>query len=625
MLGTVQNTLLTLFALAATLLAGQCRAGAVVLQNRAAVKIDYVVRQPDGKEVRRTVLPGDVASISATSTLAITLGVGQASASYLLPVNSIHFLGVREGTPELVHLKLPGIDDKEKPADATPPSQTPPVLATAGPPTQVEPIYKIPVMLLVDADDPRQQSIWEKKLRKRLEDASDIFEHHCRVRFEVVACGTWPSDAKIRVFDQSLAEFEGKVRPFPARLAIGFTSHYDWAAGETHLGATHGALSTHILIRETVGRVSEAERLEVLVHELGHFLGASHTADRVSVMRPKLGDQQSHAKDFRVGFDAGNTLVMYLMAEEMRTRHIWHPSLLSTSSKDALRGAYTALGQTIPGDKVAAQAIEMLGPPPPPPRPPGSPSLELVQGAHFVVQAITQAARENQKLPFKAKDPRAAIWQSDDELTALYVRRAAAAARQLAPHVGRAAFLLGIGVGLDDSNYVRDKPLLNEIWKQVESSSEREGRLLALGTPTMRKRHDSAQHFAISSALVALSGPQVAEAAGFGKEMLDSRGGSGFSFADLCADLAGVKFASQVGDGKLSLDKIAQSFTVPDYMPKMDGLPEDIQFDEFLRQYGASGSERFMTQRNEITQRIEALAGYKAAEKTIRAATPARQ
>ncbi len=45
-----------------------------------------------------------------------------------------------------------------------------------------------------DSPDPRTCTAWEKRVRKRLDDASDIFEHHCRVRFEVVKVGHWDSD-----------------------------------------------------------------------------------------------------------------------------------------------------------------------------------------------------------------------------------------------------------------------------------------------------------------------------------------------------------------------------------------------------------------------------------------------
>ena len=387
--------------------------------------------------------------------------------------------------------------------------------------------------ILIDSPDPRFQAAWEKRVRKRFAETSDIFEHHCRVRFDIVSVGHWASDPDVRSFDQSLMEFAQKVRPAPARLAIGFTTHYEWVRGEKHLGGTHGALASHILIRESPGQVSEPERLEVLVHELGHFLGAAHTSDQSSVMRPILGDRRSASKAFRIGFDAPNTLVMSLIAEELQSRHLWHPMALSPEAKTAVRGAYIYLAQSIPQDPVSTSSIESLGPPPAQAAPAGSPSFEVIYRARHVVQAVVQAARENQQLPVSSKNPRAQLWRTNDELTTYYIRRAAVAARQLSPHVGPAAFLLGLGVAMDDSNFVRDKPALNDVWEKIEPGDQRQRRLLILGTPTMFKRHSVTRHFTISAAMVVLSGPQGAEAAGLGKEILDSRGGDSFSFTEL--------------------------------------------------------------------------------------------
>ena len=146
-------------------------------------------------------------------------------------------------------------------------------------------------MILADDAEPTVRAIWEKRLRSRLALASDIFERYCRVRFQVSAVDTWASDENIHDFGKSLAEFESRVRPGAGRLAIGFTGRYQWVPGESHVGGIRGPLHSHILIREALRQVSEPERLEVLVHELGHFLGAVHAPDNDSVMRPTLGDR----------------------------------------------------------------------------------------------------------------------------------------------------------------------------------------------------------------------------------------------------------------------------------------------------------------------------------------------
>ena len=92
------------------------------------------------------------------------------------------------------------------------------------------------------------------------------------------------------------------------------------------------------------------------------------------------------------------------------------------------------------------------------------------------MQALAQAARENGKLPVTSTDPKAPLWRTGDELMSYYIRRAAAAARQLPPRVAPSAFLLGLGVALDDSNYVHDSPALNEVWQKIEPDEQRQER-----------------------------------------------------------------------------------------------------------------------------------------------------
>jgi hypothetical protein len=55
-------------------------------------------------------------------------------------------------------------------------------------------------------------------------------------------------------------------------------------------------------------------------------------------------------------------------------------------------------------------------------------------------------------------------------------------------------------------------------------------------------RVDFPQHFLVSAALVLEGSGTLSQAIGLYKEMLDSRGGSGFSFTDMAANLAGTRF-----------------------------------------------------------------------------------
>ena len=151
------------------------------------------------------------------------------------------------------------------------------------------------------------------------------------------------------------------MRPAPARLAIGFTGRYQWLPGEKHAGGTRSPLHPYILVRESFQGVSEAERLEFLVHEMGHYLGAVHTPDVNSVMRPVLGDRRARAKSFRIGFDGPNTLIMNLIVENLRAHQVSNLFQLSPEIKAPLATAYGFYARAMPKDASTARNVAMLG------------------------------------------------------------------------------------------------------------------------------------------------------------------------------------------------------------------------------------------------------------------------
>lgn len=79
-------------------------------------------------------------------------------------------------------------------------------------------------------------------------------------------------------------------------------------------------------------------------------------------------------------------------------------------------------------------------------------------------------------------------------------------------------------------------------------------RCIANDTPlTLRGRPDLAKHWALSAALAATLGGQVARSMGTWKELADSTGdGTGFSFVDLAADRSGERFAIAAMDPALA-------------------------------------------------------------------------
>jgi hypothetical protein len=237
---------------------------------------------------------------------------------------------------------------------------------------------------------------------------------------------------------------------------------------------------------------------------------------------------------------------------------------------------------------------------------------KLAESARTVLAAIVKAAGENHRLPQRdAPGARPPFRRSGDELTVYYIRSAAAAARRLPEKEAAPAFLLALGIALDDSSLLRTNLMTRGLWRKVEPDDARKQRLAVFGEPALHGRHDLAQHFSVSAALTAATGPQAAESAGLLKEMLDSRGGSGFSFADLSADFAGIAFARHLLAKPERLADIEKSFRIDDYTISPRGLPEGLTAAQFEKQYGSLKDERYLRIQEDIRKRIAVLPGYR--------------
>jgi hypothetical protein len=230
-------------------------------------------------------------------------------------------------------------------------------------------------------------------------------------------------------------------------------------------------------------------------------------------------------------------------------------------------------------------------------------SEALADNARTVLAAIVKAAADNQNLPERGR-------RTGDDLSVYYVRAGASAARRLPKEQAAPAFLLALGIALDDSSLLRSNLVTRTLWRRVEPDEARKQRLRVLGSPTLHGRHDLAQHFSVSAALSAAMGEQAAESAGLLKEMLDARGGSGFSFADLSADLAGIAFARRLLEKPDRLADIEKSFTVADYALPPKGLIEGLSAEQFAKQYGSLKDDRFLRVLADLRKRIDALPGY---------------
>jgi len=139
---------------------------------------------------------------------------------------------------------------------------------------------------------------------------------------------------------------------------------------------------------------------------------------------------------------------------------------------------------------------------------------------------------------------------------------------------------------------------------------------------TLLGRKDLAKHFLVSAAITVSGGTGLANLAGVFKELDDSRQGSGFSFADLAADRAGVRFGELASGSPQSASWLLMCMSQPieesDFMPSIDHLPERIQELAFKRTYRDLDSESYRAMEAEIDRRIAACRIYQFWSKILK-------
>jgi len=131
---------------------------------------------------------------------------------------------------------------------------------------------------------------------------------------------------------------------------------------------------------------------------------------------------------------------------------------------------------------------------------------------------------------------------------------------------------------------------------------------------TLWGREDLVKHFFVSAGLAVSGGSRLSNFAGLFKEVNDSDGGSGFSFADLAADRAGVRLAElATGSAQKASaiqQKMAAANTEDQFMPRIDNLPEGIMALQFKKRYSDFDSKAYTLVEDEITRRINTCLVY---------------
>ena len=124
-------------------------------------------------------------------------------------------------------------------------------------------------------------------------------------------------------------------------------------------------------------------------------------------------------------------------------------------------------------------------------------------------------------------------------------------------------------------------------------------------------RKDLSQHYIISAGLKLLSEKGLTAAIGEFKELMDRvLGGSGYSFVDLAADMAGVRLAQMAIDPNHAArlqQRLADIEGEAMFFPPIDGLPEGLSKSEFSQRYGNVNSPEYLAMIEQIELRLDQL------------------
>lgn len=133
-------------------------------------------------------------------------------------------------------------------------------------------------------------------------------------------------------------------------------------------------------------------------------------------------------------------------------------------------------------------------------------------------------------------------------------------------------------------------------------------------TATLLERNDLARHYIISAALNVLSHSAMSLAIGEFKELMDrAKGGSGYSFVDLAADMAGNALAEAVRNDEKRIwviNHLSQANNEQDLMPRVDHLQEGLSVEAFKAQFGEVDSAVYRQLIEQIAADIKAMPLY---------------
>jgi hypothetical protein len=578
------------------------RAGVIVVGNYTRAEIAFSIAEPDAKAREHKLPANSVASVFVSGPADLTFSAkGKATKLQLDPYTAYVFL-----PDEAVGVRLEGLEMPGKPLerDARPELN----------PAPRDPSVKVPVTLLVDDAEVRAEKRWQQDLRDRFDEAARAIEKSSGIRLELAGFDTWKSDPAARNTSELLTGLDNAAKVKAGSLAVGYSSRAFDAKMDPTFGASHGLGGRRVLLREGWPR-GEPKRVEVLTHFLAEALGAVGTPDFGSAMRAKLDDDYMLHAGAVLRLDPLNALALSIWAEERRRDPTVEITTLSQANRHRLTRVYKALLQAAPGDVLALaylndldRDIEKVADPvdkkvdKKPERPP----LKLDardEHVRLIVKAVTERAKKNAALGAAAL--------TGDDLTAAYVRAAAEAAVAREGPEMVSAFLIALGVALDETGALSDDATTATWVRSAETPEERKARVAALGNPTLAGRRDLCRRFFLGSATGELLPHATAESVAVGRALFDLHRPVGLCFPAVAAEFAGICFARACQNDAEILRDVTQKFGATDYLPPLTGLRNGLSAEKFEELYGDSADERFAAVLDDVRTRLKAMKAYK--------------
>lgn len=126
--------------------------------------------------------------------------------------------------------------------------------------------------------------------------------------------------------------------------------------------------------------------------------------------------------------------------------------------------------------------------------------------------------------------------------------------------------------------------------------------------PVLANRQDLSLHFIFSAAIKLLSEQGISVAVGEFKELMDrGKGGSGYSFVDLTADMAGANFAALAVDPRTAekiQDIMSSEASESLFFPSIAGFDEGMDKSKFRQKYTNIESKEYLKVVEEIEKRM---------------------